>query len=127
MGSQGAVLAIPMPMLIMVDTNGFVLERWGYKNIHNAVKIMLYEGHDKYDQLATQLDAIKQELKEICDGLGLEMHGAIYVFKLVIGSWLVNRVESLGMLGQHLLSFVSFAKCPATTSTSPQPTTIARA
>jgi hypothetical protein len=77
MGNQGAVLCIQKPLLTRVDTNGFVLEGWGYNSIHNAVKIMLYEGHDKYDQFVTQLEAIKQELKEICDGPGMELHGAI--------------------------------------------------
>ena len=60
MGNQGAVLCILKPVLTRVDTNGFVLEGWGYNSIHNAVKIMLHEGHDKYDQFVTELEAIKQ-------------------------------------------------------------------
>jgi hypothetical protein len=71
-------------VLTRVDTNGFVLEGWGYNNIHNAVRIMLYEGHDKYDQFVTQLEVIKQELREIYDGPGMELNGAIYIFKLVM-------------------------------------------
>jgi hypothetical protein len=47
MGNQGAMLAILKPVLTRVDANGFVLEGWGYTNIHNGVKIILYEGHDK--------------------------------------------------------------------------------
>jgi hypothetical protein len=46
---------------------------------------MLYEGHDKYDRYVIQLEAIKQELREICDGPGMELHGVIYIFKPVIG------------------------------------------
>jgi hypothetical protein len=53
MGHKGAVLAILKPVLNKVDANGFVLEGWGFNSIHNGVKIMLYEGHDKYDQFVT--------------------------------------------------------------------------
>jgi hypothetical protein len=76
-GHQGAVLAILKPLLIMVDASGFVLEGWGFNNIHNGVKTMLYEGHDKYDQFVAQLQAIKQELRELCYGPGMEMHGTM--------------------------------------------------
>jgi hypothetical protein len=68
MGHRGAVLAILKPVLNMVDANGLVLAGWGFNYIHNGVNIMLYEGHDKYDQFVTQLQAIKQALRELCDG-----------------------------------------------------------
>jgi hypothetical protein len=100
MGNQGAVLCILKPVLTRVDTNGFVLEGWGYKNIHNPVKIMLYaEGHDKYDHFVTQLDAIMQEMREICYGPGMELHGAIYIFKLVIGGDMAFQSGSFGHAG----------------------------
>jgi hypothetical protein len=54
-GHHGAVLAILKPVLNIVDANGFVLEVWGFNNTHNGLNIMLYEGHDKYDQFVTQL------------------------------------------------------------------------
>jgi hypothetical protein len=79
------MLTILKPVLNEVDAHGFVLEGWGFNNIPNGVKIMLYEGHDKYDQFVTQLRAIKQELRELCDGPGIEVHGMIYTFKLVLG------------------------------------------
>jgi hypothetical protein len=41
MGHQGAVLAILKPVLNMVYASGFVLEGWGFINIHNGVKIMM--------------------------------------------------------------------------------------
>jgi hypothetical protein len=47
-----------------VVANGFVLEGWGFNIIRNGVKIMMYEGQDKYDEFVTQLQAIKQELRE---------------------------------------------------------------
>jgi hypothetical protein len=55
MGHQGAVLAILKPVLNGVDANGFVQEGWGFNSIHNGAKIILYEGHDKFDQFVTQL------------------------------------------------------------------------
>jgi hypothetical protein len=55
MGHQGAVLATLKLVLKRVDANGFVLEGLGFDNIHNGVKIMLYEGHDMYDQFVTHL------------------------------------------------------------------------
>jgi hypothetical protein len=64
MGHQGAMLAILKPVLNRADANGFVLEGWGFNNIHNGVKIVLYEGHAKYDQFVIQIQAIKQELRE---------------------------------------------------------------
>jgi hypothetical protein len=85
MGHQGAVLAILKPCLNMVDANGFVVEGSGFKNIHNGVKTMLYEGHDNYYHFVTHVEAIKHELRELCDGLDMEMHGIIYTFKLVLG------------------------------------------
>jgi hypothetical protein len=60
---------------------------------------MLYEGHDKYDQFVTQLEAIKQELREIYDGPGMELHGAIYIFKLIIGGDMAFQGGSLGHAG----------------------------
>jgi hypothetical protein len=87
MGHQGAVLAILKHVLNNVDANGFVLEGWGFNNIQNGVKVVLYEGHDKYDQCVTQLQVIKQDLsRDLCNGpAGMEMHGTIYTFKLVMG------------------------------------------
>jgi hypothetical protein len=107
MGNQGAVLAILKPVLTRVDANGFVLEGWGYNNIHNVVKIMLYEGHDKYDQFVTQLDAIKQELREICDVPGMELYGAIYIFKLVIGGDMAFQGGTFGHDGATSTFFCS--------------------
>jgi hypothetical protein len=105
MGNLGAVLAMLKPMPTRVDANGFVVEGWGYNNIHNAVKIMLYEGHDEYDQFLTQLDAIKQELSEICDGPGMELHGAIYTFKLVIGG---DMAFQGGIFGHTGVAYIFF-------------------
>jgi hypothetical protein len=44
MGHQGAVLNILKHVLNKFNSNAFVLEGWGLNNIHNGVKIMLYEG-----------------------------------------------------------------------------------
>jgi hypothetical protein len=44
MGNQGAVLAILKQVLTRVDANSIVLEGRGCNIIHDAVKIMLYEG-----------------------------------------------------------------------------------
>jgi hypothetical protein len=41
----------------------------------------------------------------------MELHGTIYAFKLVMGG-LSSKVGPLGMLGQHLPSFASFATWP---------------
>jgi hypothetical protein len=98
-GHQGAVLAILNPVLNKVDANGFVREGWGFNNIHNGVKIMLYEGHDNYDEFATQLQAIKQELRVLCDGPGMELDGTIYTFKLVMGGDMAFQGGAFGHVG----------------------------
>jgi hypothetical protein len=99
MGHQGDVLAILKPVMNMLDANGFVLEGWGFNNIHNGVKIMLREGHDKYDEFVTQLQVIKQELRELCDGPGMEPHGTIYTFKLVQGGDMAFHGGAFGHAG----------------------------
>jgi hypothetical protein len=99
MGHQGDVLAILKPVQNRVDANGFVLEGWAFNSIHNGVKIMLYEGHDKYDKFVTQLQAIKQELRELCDGPGMELHGTIYAFKLVLGGDMTFQGGAFGHAG----------------------------
>jgi hypothetical protein len=53
-----------------VDANGVVLEGWGFNNIHYGVKIILHEGHDKYAQFVAQLQAIKHNMRKLCDGPG---------------------------------------------------------
>eukprot|EP00873_Tetraselmis_striata_P010756 jgi/Tetstr1/431020/TSEL_002038.t1 len=85
LGHQGAVLAILKPLLRRVDEEGYVMEGWGVDSIHNAVKIMLYEGQDKYEQFITQMEAIKDQLMELCDGSGMKLHDEIYTFKMVLG------------------------------------------
>jgi hypothetical protein len=100
-GHQEAVLEILKPLPNMVDANGFVLEGWGFKSIHNGMTIMLYVGHDKYDQFEgfkspktitlkplppSGDQVVKHELGKLCDGPGMELHGTIYTFKLVRGN-----------------------------------------
>jgi hypothetical protein len=56
MGHQGAVITILKPMLNMLDANGFVPEDRSFvNNMHTGVKIMMYEGHDKYDPSTTHI------------------------------------------------------------------------
>jgi hypothetical protein len=89
MGHQGAVLAILKQVLNIVDANGFVLEGLGFNIIHKGVTILLYEGNDKCYHCVTQLEdlrTIKQELRDLCDCPGMEVHGTIYtLLKLVLG------------------------------------------
>eukprot|EP00873_Tetraselmis_striata_P038145 jgi/Tetstr1/458409/TSEL_044845.t1 len=61
------------------------MEGWGVDNIHNVVKIMLYEGQDKYEQFITHMEAIKDQLMELCDGSGMKLHDEIYTFQMVLG------------------------------------------
>eukprot|EP00873_Tetraselmis_striata_P012416 jgi/Tetstr1/432680/TSEL_022048.t1 len=85
LGHQGAVLAILNPLLMRVAKSGCVLEGWAVNSIHNAVKIMLYEGQYKHDQFINEMEAIKDQLMEIVYGLGMKLHGEVYTFKLVLG------------------------------------------
>jgi hypothetical protein len=112
MGHQRAVLAILKPVMNMVDANGVVLEGWGFNTIHNGVKIMLYEGPDKYDQFVTQLQAIKQELRELCDGPGMELHGTIYTFKLVLGGDMAFQGGAFGHAGATSFLFCFICDMP---------------
>jgi hypothetical protein len=56
----------------------------------------------------------------------MELHGAIYIFKIVIGGDMVIQGGTFGHDGAESF-FFSFATWPATTSTLPQLTTSARA
>eukprot|EP00873_Tetraselmis_striata_P014508 jgi/Tetstr1/434772/TSEL_023823.t1 len=85
LGHQGAVLAILKPLLRRVDEEGYVMEGWGVDSIHNAVKIMLYEGQDKYEQFITPMEAVKDQLMELCDGSWMKLHDDIYTFQMVLG------------------------------------------
>jgi hypothetical protein len=105
MDNHGPVLAALKPVLNIVDANGLVMEGRGFNNIHNNVKIMAYEGHEKYYQFVTQLQAIKEELRELCYESGRELHGISTPSSLpLVVIWRFG-VGPLGMLGQHLLSF----------------------
>eukprot|EP00873_Tetraselmis_striata_P001057 jgi/Tetstr1/421321/TSEL_012292.t1 len=44
---------------------------------------MLYEGQDKYEQFIPQMEAIKDQLMELCDGSGMKLHDDIYTFQMV--------------------------------------------
>jgi hypothetical protein len=89
---------------------------------------MHYEGHDKHYQFVTQLQAIKADLGDLCDGAGMELHGTIYTFKLVVG----GNMAFQGRAFEHdgaASTFVCFI-CDITrqrTSTSPHPITRERA
>jgi hypothetical protein len=122
------VLAILKPMLKRVDASGFLLESWGLNNIHNGVRIMLHEVHDKYDQFGTQFHAIRQEHIELCDGPGMELHGTIYTFKLVLGGDMAFQGGAFRNVGAAHTSFALFATWPTIiTSISPHLSTNGRA
>jgi hypothetical protein len=105
MGNKGAVLAILKPVLTRVDANGFVLEGWGYNNMHNVVKLMLFEGHYKDGQFVKQLDVNKHELREICDSPEMKLHGAIYIFEIAIGGDMAFQGVTFGHAGAAYIFF----------------------
>jgi hypothetical protein len=106
MGHQGAVLVILMPVVNIVASHGFVLEGLGFNNIHIGVKTMVYDGrYDKYDQFVTHFHAIKQELGDLCDGPGMELHGTIYTFKLVLGGDMAFEGGAFGHVGRAYTFF----------------------
>eukprot|EP00873_Tetraselmis_striata_P038123 jgi/Tetstr1/458387/TSEL_044825.t1 len=109
---EGALLAILKPLLIRVDKSGYVMEGWAVKNIHNYVKIVLYEGQDKYDQFINQLEAIKEHLMEITYGPGMKLHGEVYTFKLVLGGDMAMEVSS-GTPAQRLSFFCFICDMPS--------------
>jgi hypothetical protein len=57
----------------------------------------------------------------------MELHGAIHIFKLVIGGDMAFQGGSFWHAGAASTFFCLFAIWPVTTSTSPPPTTSARA
>eukprot|EP00873_Tetraselmis_striata_P036759 jgi/Tetstr1/457023/TSEL_043687.t1 len=47
--------------------------------------MMLYEGQDKYEQFITQMEAIMDQLMELCDGSRMKLHDEIYTLEMVLG------------------------------------------
>eukprot|EP00873_Tetraselmis_striata_P006096 jgi/Tetstr1/426360/TSEL_016672.t1 len=113
LGHQGAVLAILNPLLMRVAKSGCVLEGWAVNSIHNAVKIMLYEGQYKHAQFINEMEAIKDQLMEIVYGLGMKLHGEVYTFKLVLGGDMAFHGGIFGHAGAASTFFCFICDMPS--------------